>query len=243
LDVIDDVVARPGNGTASQVSQTPPAGSSLYILAAEPQPIGMGGGGPKDIGGGQASPAEAPPAVAPKTPFTVFELPYAPPPRFEVVRADTGAPIIWRRSTEDPRRIEVDGLVGGLPLFGGERYDFLYTFGEPNVRTQTQAGGITAVTNDRLQLLRFRVNHNRSGPFRLDLFEATGRLLGRSSYTPLYYGGGYRRLATGTGTFSIPVRMKSDRARVRIWSPFFLPCWFISAEWEANLVKYGRSLG
>lgn len=216
----------------------PPGGGGGGGGGADPVPgLEPAPGGPTPVGG--SNPANQDPEAGaalstPTTPRTVFELPYEPPTRFSVVRGDTGQLVTWRK--EGPRRISLEGLLSDVPLVAGERYDFLYVLSEPHVRRRTSTGGETAVTNGRLQLLRFRVNHEDSGAYMVDVFDGE-QLVYMSPWSPTVLGGAV--LPFDTGTHSVPIRMQSTRARVRLRSPWHMPCWFISAEWEADFTKYG----
>lgn len=176
----------------------------------------------------------------PQTPRTSLELPYAPPASMQVVRADTGEIVPWF-TTDEPRTIELEGDVAALPLVAGETYDMLYRFSEAMVREPTAAGGRVAMTNARLQILRLRINYSQSGPFLVDIYDGD-EMVNYEVFSPFQVGDQYQPLQSYTGTFSVPIRMDSRRAGVRIRVNGYQPCWFVSAEWEGDLRKYGTSI-
>lgn len=125
----------------------------------------------------------------------------------------------------------------------GEKYNMTYEFSEPTLKENTSSGGRVAISGGRLQIKHWLLRYQDSGDFTVSIeprykpLQQYG-LGGTYDYTGRIIGGGTNILGSTTlasGDFRVPVMAKSDRLRVIITSDSFLPCQFLSAEWEGNM--------
>jgi hypothetical protein len=160
-----------------------------------------------------------------------------------------GTPLVVQRSVSDGSQVEavnlpvlstsgtdvvVKGDVTGKKLFAGIQYTLRYRFSQQTLRENAQGGGQNPIALGRMQLRRWSVVYSNTGYFNAKVlavgrdeavYKFTGRILG-SVGSVLGQAGLYE------GTFHFPVLSKNDRVTIELESDSFLPCHFLSAEWE-----------
>lgn len=165
---------------------------------------------------------------------TVFEFPWAASPCTVVVRADTHE-VIASGSGE----LEADGDWTSYPLYAGCLYDFRYRFNQANIAKQDATGGLAAVRSGRVQVIKWNVNYTMSGPFYMHTHRYD-ELASRKLISPIRMGINPSS-PLGEGRGSIIVMSQNTKSRVDLLSSTFMPCWFVSADWDGE-VRQERQL-
>ncbi|WP_079211893.1 hypothetical protein [Brucella pituitosa] len=138
----------------------------------------------------------------------------------------------------------LDGDMRRVPLYFGLEYTMRYRLSRIFIRKAGQNGGVTTVTEGRLQLLQLLVQYSKTAYFRVEvtpLAQATrsyvtnGRLMGDPMNTT-------DSVTLSDGTFALPVLSKNDRVEIDIVSDSYLPCSVLSAEWVANYVQKSQRM-
>jgi hypothetical protein len=145
-----------------------------------------------------------------------------------------------------PLSIGVDGASGntslvlkgnfvGQPLFIGKVYEFRYRFSTLVIKEEAAGGGMSTVGEGRIQLRKLALLYNKSGyfrvevtPFRRDTYRYifSGRVVGSGKNL-------IGQVSIAQGKYSLPIMAKNDNVTIEIVNDTFLPCYFLSAEWEA----------
>ena len=129
----------------------------------------------------------------------------------------------------------MDGDWRNQPFFIGKPYEFRYRFSPFVIKEEAVGGGQMTVGEGRIQLRRVSLLYDKSGyfrvevtPYRRDTYRYTfsGRVLGSGNNR-------VGRVSIEQGTFRFPVSAKNDQVTIEILNDTFLPCCFLSAEWEA----------
>lgn len=169
---------------------------------------------------------------------TTFTLPYEEAGSMDVVLGGTWSstqkgrniPIASKTNTT----IVVDGDYSANSVLVGRKYTFKYQFATFYVREQKASGNSTSVNTGRLQLKKMSIIFGDTGFFEVNLtplarntsvYKFTGQVLGSSTFTI-----GQPNLESGT--FKFPIQCKNTDAVIFISSDSYLPCNFLSAEWE-----------
>ena len=169
---------------------------------------------------------------------TTFTLPYEETNTMDVVLSGS-----WS-STQKGRNIPiasttnttvvVNGDYSANPVLVGRKYTFKYQFPTFFVREQKTTGNATSVNTGRLQLKKMSIIFGDTGFFEVNLtplsrttsvYKFTGQILGSSTLTI-----GQPNLESGT--FKLPIQCKNTDTVIFISSDSYLPCNFLSAEWE-----------
>jgi hypothetical protein len=128
-------------------------------------------------------------------------------------------------------------------FFVGIKYELRYRLSTLIVREAAQGGGgFQPVGMGRLQLRRMSLTFSNTGYFRV---EVTPQYRETYSYTfsGRVVGSGQNILgsiALETSTFNFPIQAKNDKVTIEIVNDTFLPCAFLSAEWEGFFVIRSR---
>jgi hypothetical protein len=128
-------------------------------------------------------------------------------------------------------------------FFVGIKYELRYRLSTLIVREAAQGGGgFQPVGMGRLQLRRMSLTFSNTGYFRV---EVTPQYRETYSYTfsGRVVGSGQKILgsiALETSTFNFPIQAKNDKVTIEIVNDTFLPCAFLSAEWEGFFVIRSR---
>ncbi len=169
---------------------------------------------------------------------TTWTLPYQESAAKEVVLGGSwgstqkGRNLFLSASTNTT--VVVDGDYSANPAIVGRKYTFKYQFPTFYVREQKSSGNSTTVNSGRLQLKNMSVIFGDTGFFEIVLtplartastYKFTGQTLGSSTFTL-----GQPNLESGT--FKLPIQCKNEDTKLVIQSDSFVPCNFLSAEWE-----------
>ena len=131
--------------------------------------------------------------------------------------------------------IVITGDLSSTGYYVGEAYDFKATLSEVVYRPRTKDGGLgPAIVSGRLQLRTLSFLYASTGYFKVRVtalyrtayeYIFTGRIMGQG-------GNVIGDVPIVSGSFRVPVKSKSDRVTVELESDSFLPCKFLSADWE-----------
>ena len=169
---------------------------------------------------------------------TTWTLPYQESAAKEVVLGGSWGSTQKGRnltlSSSTNTTVVVDGDYSANPAIVGRKYTFKYQFPTFYVREQKSSGNSTTVNSGRLQLKNMSVIFGDTGFFEIVLtplartastYKFTGQTLGSSTFTL-----GQPNLESGT--FKLPIQCKNEDTKLVIQSDSFVPCNFLSAEWE-----------
>lgn len=129
-------------------------------------------------------------------------------------------------------------------FFFGRKFTFRYRFSDMLVREQAAGGGQVPVGEGRLQLRNMTLTFNNGGYFRAEVtpvardtysYVYTGRVIGEASNV-------VGDIAVGDGQFTFPIQSKNDQVKIELVNDTFLPCAFLSAEWEGFFVIRSRRM-
>lgn len=121
------------------------------------------------------------------------------------------------------------------PFFIGKPYEFRYLFSTFAIKEESVGGGQMTVGEGRIQVRKVSLMFVDSGffkvlvtPSRRDTYEYvfSGRVVGSGANL-------IGRVSIESGKFRFPVAAKNDLVSIEIVNDSFLPCYFLSAEWEA----------
>lgn len=131
--------------------------------------------------------------------------------------------------------LTLKGNWSGQPFFIGKPYEMRYRFSTINIKEEAVGGGQMTVGEGRIQLRRMSLLYNDTGYFRVEVTPTR-----RGTYTYIFSGrvvGSGKNLigkvSIEEGKFRFPIGAKNDQVTIEIVNDSFLPCHFLSAEWEA----------
>jgi len=169
---------------------------------------------------------------------TTFTLPYEETTSMEAVLGGSWSSTQKGRnlpiSSTTNTTVVVDGDYSANSVIVGRKYTFKYQFPTFFVREQKATGNSSTVNTGRLQLKKMSIIFGDTGFFEVNLtplarstsvYKFTGQVLGSSSFTI-----GQPNLESGT--FKFPIQCKNTDTVIFISSDSYLPCNFLSAEWE-----------
>ena len=143
-----------------------------------------------------------------------------------------------------PTTIEFRGDLRETPIYSGRLYESRYRLSDIYIRQEGRGGGVSAVTEGRLQILKLRVQYSRTAYFKAEVrpmgretrtYVTNGRLMGdpenRTDEVPL-----------NDGAFDIPIYSKNDRVEIDLVNDSYLPSAWIAAEWQGNYVQKSRRI-
>lgn len=169
---------------------------------------------------------------------TTFTTPYTDSTDKEVilsgdwVDAQRGRNIVIDSSTSTT--VTVNGDYSANDVYVGNKYNFKYKFSKIYVREQKASGNTTSINSGRLQLKRMALIYGDSGYFDVTLspkarssstYKFTGQILG-SAYFIL------GKPVLESGEFKFPIQCRNTDIDIEINNSSYLPCNFLSAEWE-----------
>lgn len=181
---------------------------------------------------------------------TILELPYALHPSEDVIVLGAGGSgeyppgymLEWSRGSHD-RQILVAGDLREKAWFIGTNYLFTYTFSPFLPREEAAGGGQTSIGEGRLQLRQAAVTFNNTGYF---LVKVTP--FNRQTYTYVFNRvlGSARNLVGSVsieeGLFRFPVQERNSQVTLSLANETYLPCHFLTAEWEGFYTIRSRRL-
>ena len=182
--------------------------------------------------------------------YTAVTLPYATSDNLVVVTAPGGTrpegyvEKAFTAVQEGGRTtLRLPGNWVGQPLYIGTEFEFSYEFSPIFVRNKN-AGGTTAITSGRLQVTRMAVQYDNTGFFEVNVYPSH-----RDSYRYVMVSkrtgdkdSRIGRMSVASGTFRFPVMSKNTEVAVRLSSKSYLPCHFLSAEWEGLFYQRAQRL-
>ncbi|MER9195266.1 hypothetical protein NKI13_18485 [Mesorhizobium australicum] len=140
--------------------------------------------------------------------------------------------------------VTLQGDLRGVPLYFGTLYEMRYRLSTIYIRQQSSGGGVSVVTEGRLQLLQLLVQFSKTAYFRIEVtplardtrpYFSSGRMMGDPE----------NRVDTinlSSGNFKVPVLSKNDRVQIDIVNDSYLPSCLLSAEWVANYVQKSKRI-
>lgn len=170
---------------------------------------------------------------------TRWTLPYPIDPSNEmlvVTRHGASTPgadlLIIERGTD---WVEVYGDYSTTPVFIGTTFETNYVFSTQVLKEEAVGGGQAVIGEGRLQMRNWSLYYADTGYFQVEVtplyrdtnvYTFTGRITGAGSNI-------LGEIPLSSGTFKFPVLSKNDQVKIEIKTKSFLPCRFISGEWEA----------
>ena len=130
------------------------------------------------------------------------------------------------------------------PFFIGRPYTFRYVFSQLNIKEEAIGGGQMTIGEGRIQLRKVNLLFNNTGffktivtPNRRDpyVYTFSGRVVGSGANI-------LGQVSIEEGKFGFPVGSKNDQVQIEIINDTYLPCYFLSAEWEAFFSIRSRRL-
>lgn len=144
-----------------------------------------------------------------------------------------------------PSTLTVAGDMRAVQFRVGVPYTFRYVLSPLVSRTAAAGGGQIADTSGRLQIRRLSINYAETGYFRVEVtpfrrvtyvYPFAGRVVGSA------------KVALGasgieTGSFRVPIMSQNTGVDIALINDTFLPCRFLTAEWEALKITRSRNIG
>ncbi|ARO29950.1 tail tubular protein B [Rhizobium sp. NXC14] len=129
-------------------------------------------------------------------------------------------------------------------FFVGRNYVMRYRFSTFVIKEEAVGGGQMTVGEGRIQLRKANLTYDLSGYFRVEVTP-----LRRDTYSYIFSGrviGSAKNVvgevAVDRGRFAFPIMSKNDAVTIDLINDTFLPCAFLSAEWEALYVIRSKRL-
>ncbi|NKD46208.1 hypothetical protein HEQ69_10885 [Haematospirillum jordaniae] len=182
--------------------------------------------------------------------YTLLDLPYSLPPSQGVLVLGAGGvgqyppgyTLDWIQGATD-RQIKVEGDIREKAWFLGTNYMFTYTFSPFLPREEATGGGQTTIGEGRLQLRQASVTFNNTGYFQVQVTP-----FNRQTYTYIFdrvLGSGRNRIGAVSieeGLFRFPVQERNNQVTLTLVNATWLPCHFLTAEWEGFYTIRSRRL-
>jgi hypothetical protein len=172
------------------------------------------------------------------TNLTTFTLPYPDSQTRAVVLGGDWSSTQRGRSVDinssTSTTVVVVGNYSSNPVYIGNKYNFKYRFSTFYVREQRGSGTTSTINTGRLQLKKLKLVYGDTGYFNVTLFptarntsvyQFTGQILGSSNFI-------LGKPTLESGSFSCPIQCRNIDIDIEINSNSYLPCNFLSAEWE-----------
>lgn len=174
---------------------------------------------------------------------TSFVLPYQIDGEVQVVTrhydpdtesSDYAPGVVLQKVDQCDDCVQVRGDHRNTPVYIGTKYEMRYQFSKQVLKEEATGGGQAIVGEGRLQLRFWSVVYSETGFFTAEvtpqardtnLYKFTGRVVGSSNSK-------IGEVSLESGTFKFPVMSKNDRVIVELVNDTFLPCRFLSGEWE-----------
>lgn len=140
--------------------------------------------------------------------------------------------------------ITIPGDWRNQPFQIGRPYEFRYRFSTFVIKEESVGGGEMTVGEGRIQLRKMSVLYADTSffraevtPFRRDTYVYTfsGRVVGSGRNL-------VGRVSTETGKYQFPLMTNNNEIVVELVNDTFLPCFFLSAEWEGFYTIRSRRL-
>jgi hypothetical protein len=138
-----------------------------------------------------------------------------------------------------PTLVVLQGDLRGVSLYFGTNYEMRYKLSTIFIRQESRAGGVSVVTEGRLQLLQLLLQFSKTAYFRVEVtpmaretraYFSMGRLMGDPNNM-------VDVVNLSDGAFRVPLLSKNDRIAIEIVNDSYLPACLLSAEWIGNYVQ------
>lgn len=149
-------------------------------------------------------------------------------------RAGTKVPLT---TSSDGRSVSASGDLRGITLQAGLIAPQVW---EPSRLYFRDQNG-NAVDPDRTQLNRMHISAQRTGYFRVEVTNGSGRtsttpFTGRRATNPTYKVG---QLPVQDGELAVPLKGRNTDIRIRVINDSFFPAYFLSARWDGYAINKG----
>ena len=190
---------------------------------------------------------------------TTFTFPFTWKQAPTVVQASADAegatgfevPIVGAPTTYDSNQIVVEEDLTTEDVIFGIPYECVYVPSVFQVREEAAGGGLSVITEGRLQVQRARLQYSQTG-----YFEVQVEPLGRQPwiYQPGSYAYSFNGRLSGdpenaigapaidTGSYSFPVQSRNDRVKITFRSNSYLPFAFTALEWAGQFTMKSKRL-
>lgn len=169
---------------------------------------------------------------------TTFTLPYPDTNTKNVILGGSWSSSLKGRLIDVVSSTSTTVVVGGNysanPCYVGNKYTFKYRFSTFYVREQKGSGSTSTINTGRLQLKKLKLVYGDTGYFTVSLYprarttsvhKFTGQILGSSNFI-------LGQPVLESGDFQVPIQCRNLDMEIEITSDSYLPCNFLSAEWE-----------
>jgi hypothetical protein len=169
---------------------------------------------------------------------TTFTLPYPDTNTKNVILGGSWSSSLKGRlidvASSTSTTVVVNGNYSANPCYVGNKYTFKYRFSTFYVREQKGSGSTSTINTGRLQLKKLKLVYGDTGYFTVTLYprartasvhKFTGQILGSSNFI-------LGQPVLESGDFQVPVQCRNLDIEMEITSDSYLPCNFLSAEWE-----------
>ena len=160
-----------------------------------------------------------------------------------VVRRGSSQGVVLPTVSASSTTVVIAGDHTATEFYIGERYTMTYEFSQPTLKEPTASGGRVAITGGRLQIKHWLLRYQDSGDFVVKVQQRTSSTSLDYVFTGRVIGSGASTLGSTTlssGDFRFPVMSKAENIRITIESDSYLPCQFLSAEWEGQMHRRSR---
>ncbi|PLP55546.1 hypothetical protein CYK37_30105 [Mesorhizobium loti] len=144
----------------------------------------------------------------------------------------------------EPTHVILKGDFRDVPLYFGIPYEMRYRLSTIFIRQESKSGGVTVISEGRLQLIQLMFLYSKTAFFRVEVsplagpmrpYVTNGRMLGDPENR-------VDRVHLSDGVTRVPILMKNDRVKVDIVNDSYLPCSLLSVEWLGNYVPKSRRI-
>lgn len=140
--------------------------------------------------------------------------------------------------------VVLQGDLRDVPLYFGTTYETRYGLSTIFIRQDSRNGGVSVITEGRLQLISLLIQFSKTAYFRVEVtplaratrpYNSTGRLMGDPNNR-------VDEVNLADGSFKVPILSKNDRVKVEIVNDSYLPSCLLSAEWVGNYVQKSQRI-
>ena len=130
------------------------------------------------------------------------------------------------------------------PFYIGTPYVFRYKLSPLAVREEAPGGGQNVIGSGRLQLRRMTILYDKTGYFRVEVtpfnrstyrYVFSGRVVGSANNV-------IGKVVVEGGRFKFPLMGRNDQIEITLINDSYLPCYFLSAEWEGFFTLRSKRL-
>jgi len=202
---------------------------------------GLGIGDALGEPGGSTSSTTSGGITTPTSAVVELSIPYAAPSDLVVLDARRGVRIPYELVSGDPTRVLLPSYAASTSIIVGVPYRASGILGQTLRRIQT-GQGLSAATSGRLQVYRYWVTFNQSGPFFVYPIwkNSVGTL---TEVARIHTVGSDITVADyQDGVEDIPIYEESSNHRLGFLSDSYWPFWITSAEWEGEFFQNAQQI-